>query len=236
MSPEAQFFISAEERETWCVSTVHSSLRSRCHPLYMKVFSSFWFVTGAPFKKKTKQKQTKKNPYQRAGMSAPWRWLCSAWMVSLSCHHRQLLLHRSVGLDRISSQVRGTEDSGRWSPTPPKLQKKHLQQQSSCVLYQKLSRMCVVFPKKQYLVSSICTAEPRVCACIPDPRQRRSVFAVFPSPWFFYRCYQMQRCWPFWRGLPICFVFFTWFCMKKKTKLVLYTNPIFKKKEKKKRN
>lgn len=81
-------------------------------------------------------------------MSAPWRRLCSAWMVSLSCHHRQLLLHRSVGLDRISSQVRGTEDSGRWSPTPPKLQKTHLQQQSSCVLYHMLSRMCVLFSKK----------------------------------------------------------------------------------------
>lgn len=197
MSPEAQFFISAEERETWCVSTVHSSLRSRCHPLYMKVFSSFWFVTGAPFKKKTKQKQTKKTltnaqVCRRRGDDSALRGWCHSAVTIGSCFF--IVQWDLTGSPRRSGVPR-TQGAG----PPPHLnyKKKHLQQQSSCVLYQKLSRMCVVFPKKQYLVSSICTAEPRVCACIPDPRQRRSVFAVFPSPWFFYRCYQMQRCWPF---------------------------------------
>lgn len=142
-------------------------------------------------------------------MSAPWRRLCSAWMVSLSCHHRQLLLHRSVGLDRISSQVRGTEDSGRWSPTPPKLQKKHLQQQSSCVLYQKLSRMCVVFPKKQYLVSSICTAEPRVCVCVhPRSPAAQECVCCFSITVVLLQMLSDAKMLAFLKGTPNLFCFF----------------------------
>lgn len=55
------------------------------------------------------------------------------------------------------------------------------------------SNVCV--SKNQYLVSDVCTAEPRVhllTACL----------LYFPAvlhqmPWFVYKSYTMQRCWPF---------------------------------------
>lgn len=149
MSPEAQFVISAEERETWCVSTVHSSLASRCHPLYMKVFSSFWFVTGAPLKKKKKLKKKLKKKalpthrYVGAMETTALRgWRRSAVTIG-SCSF-------IVQWDLTGSPRRSGVPRTQGADPPPHLnyKKNHLQQQLSCVLYQKLSRMCVLFSKK----------------------------------------------------------------------------------------
>lgn len=92
------------------------------------------------------------------------------------------------------------------------------------------SNVCDV-SKNQYLVSDVCTAEPRVHF------PQRSVFAVFSccsssnaTPWFFYKSYKMQRCWPFEWDSQIFFymVVFVW----RKKRSLFYTQ-IWCKKEKK---
>lgn len=129
MSPEAQFFISAEERETWCVSTVHSSLRSRCHPLYMKVFSSFWFVTGAPFKKKKKKTLTNAQVCRRRGDDSALRGWCHSAVTIGSCF---FIVQRDLTGSPRRSGVPRTQGAG---PPPHLNDKKNIYSNSRVVFY-----------------------------------------------------------------------------------------------------
>lgn len=114
-SPDAQFSYH-EARDAWCVSTVHSSL-TLCCPLctLKRLLSQSFLCCGSSVLKAlptclyVERSRRLDSPRMSCCHSLPWQFL-----------------YRSVGLDSISSQVRGTKDSGRWPPPLLKTkEKKH---------------------------------------------------------------------------------------------------------------
>lgn len=236
-SPDAQFSYH-EGREARCVSTVHSSL-ALCCPLctLKRLLSQSFLCCGSSVLKALPtclyvgRSRRLDSPRMSCCHLLPWQFLC-----------------RFVGLDSISSQVRGTKDSGRWPPPLLKTKKKNTKKEGKnshgtqsinqslatdelSFIREVRSNVCVTFPKNQYLVSDVCTAEPRVhfptaeCVCCISA-------VLHQTPWFFYKSSMMQRCWPFEWDSRIFFymVVFVW---RRKKKRSLFCKQIWCKKKKK---